>query len=173
MHRRFIVVGILAAVVTTATADLNACGDKFLRVGRSARFRAYAALHPASILIYAPVNAKPGGLKELEDMLTRAGHTALAVKNGSSLSQTLANARFDLVIAEYADAGRVKAQLESIPSRPDVLPVLKNPTKAVAAEAAKSYQFLLRKGTMTNFDALVEIDHLMKHRAETTSTAAR
>ena len=163
MYRRFIAAGILAAAATTLSADLNACGDKFLRVGRSARYRAYAAVHPASILIYAPANAKPARIRDLEELL----------RNGSSLSQTLANGRYDLVIAEYADAGRVKAQLESIPSRPDVLPVLKNPSKAVTAEAEKSYPFLLKPRAMTNFDALVEIDNLMSRRAETAATAVR
>ena len=39
--------------------DLGACGDKYARVGRSSRLKAYAPLYPASILVYAPANATP------------------------------------------------------------------------------------------------------------------
>jgi hypothetical protein len=172
MHRRVIVMGILAGLVTSGAADLSACGDKFLRVGRSARYRGYAAVHAASILIYTPVNAKATGIKELEDLLKRAGHTAVAVGNGAALSQSFDNARYDLVIAAYADAGKVKQQLQSIPSRPDVLPILDNPTKAVVAEAEKSYRFVLNTRAMNKFDALAEIDHLMSQRLKAAHAAA-
>jgi hypothetical protein len=59
--RRVLVVGLIATL-TAASVDLGACGDKFLRVGRSARFRRYAAVHPASILIYklGATPSKPG-----------------------------------------------------------------------------------------------------------------
>jgi hypothetical protein len=172
MNRRVIVVSILAGLVTSGSADLSACGDKFLRVGRSERYRGYAAVHPASILIYTPVNAKPTGIKELEELLKRAGHTPVAVKNGTSLSQTFDSARYDLVIAAYADAEKVKQQLQSIPSKPDVLPILDKPTKAVVAEAGKSYPFVLDTRAMNKFDALAQIDHLMSQRLKATHAAA-
>ena len=82
-----------------------------------------------------------------------------------SLSQTFDSARYDLVIAAYADAGgRSRHSSSPIPSRPDVLPILDNPTKAVVAEAEKSYPFLLKTRAMNKFDALAEIDHLMSQR---------
>ena len=173
MHRRVIAAGILAGLVTSGSVDLGACGDKFLRVGRSARYRGgYAAVHPAAILIYTPVNATPAGVKELEDLLRRAGHTALAVEHGASLPQTFASASYDLVIAAYADAVLVDEQLQSVPSRPDLLPLLYKPTKAVAAQAEKSYPFLLKPHAMTKFEALAEIDHLMSQRLKAIKAAA-
>ena len=66
MRRTFAVSLILIAMFAAGSVDLGACGDKFLRVGRSARFRRYAAVYPASILIYKPVDATPAGMKEIK-----------------------------------------------------------------------------------------------------------
>jgi len=172
MLRRLFVVGVVAVMLTPGSAVLSACGDKFLRVGRSARFRGYAAVHPASILIYRPVNSTPEGIKELEALLRRAGHKPLAVDNTVALSQTFAAAHYDLVIAEYADAGKIHAELESVPSRPDVLPILYKPTKGVATQAEKDYHFLLKPHAMNKSEALAEIDHLMELRLKGISARA-
>ena len=171
LHRLF-VGATLAVMVTSGSVDLSACGDKFLRVGRSARFRGYAAVHPASILIYSPANATPAGIQALEALLKRAGHRALAVEHGTSLSQTFGGAGYDLVIAEYVDAVKVKEQLESVPSRPDVLPILYKPTKTDAAEAERTYPFLLKPEAMSKSEALAEIDHLMMRRLHGTTAGA-
>ena len=58
MLRRKLVVGVVAMVSTMGTmaltsVDLGACGDKFLRPGRSGRWQNYAAMHPAAILLYS------------------------------------------------------------------------------------------------------------------------
>ena len=175
MLRRLSVLATLAVMVTSGAVDLSACGDKFLRVGRSARFRGYAAVHPASILIYSPGNATPAGIQALEALLKRAGHSVLAVQHGTPLPQTFAGAPYDLVIADYADAVKVKEQLESVPSRPAVLPILYKPTKTDAAEAEKAYPFLLKPQAMSKAEALSEIDHLMMLRLHgaTPSAATR
>jgi len=171
MLRRLFVVGVVAAMLTPGSAVLRACGDKFLRVGRSARFRGYAAVHPASILIYRSPSSTPAGIKEFEAMLKRAGHKSVAVENGSGLSQAFAAARYDVVIADYADAGKIKEELQAVPSRPDVLPILYKPTKAVAAEAQKEYPYLIKPDAMSKHDALAEIDHLMELRLKGTIAA--
>jgi hypothetical protein len=166
-------VGILGVIMISGTVDLGACGDKFLRIGKSGRSRGYAAAHRASILIYTPVKASPQGIKDLEDLLIRAGHTPRSVKNGVSLTQAFGDAPFDLVIAGYADAGKIRGQLDALSSRPALLPVLHNPTKAIAAEAERDYRFLLRTHSMKPYDALVEIDDLMAQRLKTGVVAAR
>jgi hypothetical protein len=164
---------VLAATIVSSSAELVACGDKFLRVGRSARFRGYAAVHPASILIYRPANATPAGIKELESLLKRAGHKPLALEHGTALVQTLAVAHYDLVIAAYADAGKISEALAPLSSRPAVLPLLDKPTSAVAAEAEKVYPFLLKPYAMDKAQALAEIDRLMEGRLTGTNSAAK
>src|SRR5882724_12160105 len=118
MLRRLLVVGIVAAAFGSTSADLRACGDKFLRIGRSARYRGYAAVHPSSILVYTPASSTPAGIKEFEALLKRAGHRPVVVENGSPLSQVFTTAKFDVVIADFIDTGKIKAELQSVASPP-------------------------------------------------------
>ena len=159
--RRTLIVGLIA-IVTAASVDLGACGDKFLRVGRSARFRRYAAVHPAAILIVKPVHATRAGIDELASIHKQAGHKPFAVDSGANVQSAIAAARYDLVIADYADAGRIRADLATAAARPAVLPILYKPTKAVEAEAQKQYVCLIKPQAMTKYDALAEIDRLME-----------
>jgi hypothetical protein len=159
LRRLCIVIGVV--LLPSVSADLNACGDKFLRVGRSARYKHYAAVHPASILIYAPANSTSKGIQEFEAVLKRAGHKPRSVKNGTGLAEVFATAKYDVVIAAYADTGRIRNELNAVSATPRVLPVLDNPTKAVAAEVANEYPFCIRLHTMTKYDALEEIDRLL------------
>jgi hypothetical protein len=171
MLRHLFVIAVAATTLGSGSADLRACGDKFLRIGRSERFRGYAAVHPSSILIYTPTNSTPAGIKDLEALLKRAGHKTLAVENGARLSQVFAAAKYDIVIADYADTGKIKEELQSVASRPGLLPILYKSSKAVAAEAAKEYHSLIRPDAMSKHDALAEIDRLMELRLKGTAAA--
>ncbi|HXG90341.1 MAG TPA: hypothetical protein VNJ02_18605 [Vicinamibacterales bacterium] len=154
-------------VLCSASADLSACGDKFLRAGRSAKGNRYAAVHPASILIYTP-SASAKGLKEFESLLRKAGHKPVALKDGALLSQALTSATYDVVIAEYADSAIIKQQFRGS-AEPGLLPILHNPTKWQEAEVAKHYQHVLQPEKMTKHDALDQIDQLMKQRRKPTA----
>jgi DNA-binding NtrC family response regulator len=169
MRRAFAL--ILLATLAATTVDLGACGDKFLRVGRSARFRRYAAVYPASILIYKPADATPAGMKEFETLLKRAGHRPVVVDSGTSIPRALAAAQYDLVIADYADANHIRTDVQSASSKPALLPILYKPTKAVEAEAEKQYACLLKPHAMTKYDALAEIDRLMQLKRKSASTS--
>ena len=158
--RRAFVVGVIT-VLACASVDLGACGDKFLRVGRSARFRRYAAVHPAAILIYKPAHATRAGIDELKTLLTQAGHRPQAVDGRTNVASALAATQYDLVIADYADAALIRNELGTATSKPEILPILYKPTKAVEAEAEKQYTCLIKPHEMTKFDALAEIDRLM------------
>jgi len=171
MLRRLLVVGTVAAVVGSASADLRACGDKFVRAGRSARAKGYAAIHPASILIYKP-NASPKGLKEFESLLRKAGHKPVALKDAAGLAEMLSANKYDVIIAEYADTAAIKEQLSSASVQPGLLPILHNPTKAEEAEVGKHYSCFLKPEKMTKYDALEEIDHLMQIRLKGPVAAA-
>ena len=171
MLRHLLVVAVVATTLASDSADLSACGDKFLRIGRSERFRGYAAVHPSSILIYTPTDSTPAGIKDFESLLKRAGHKTLAVENGVRLSQVFAAAKYDVVIAAYADTGKIKEELQFVASKPGLLPILYKPTKAVAAEAEKEYHSLIKPDAMSKHDALAEIDRLMEVRLKGTAGA--
>jgi hypothetical protein len=166
MRSRF-VIGLIV-VFAAGAVDLGACGDKFLRVGRSSRFRRYAAVYPASVLIYKPAHATAAGIREFEALLKRAGHKTATVGSGTSLPGLLAAEHYDLVVADYADADRIKEDLQS--SGPELLPILYKPTRVVEAEAEKRYTFLIKPDVMTKFDALAEIDRLMQVKRKGPST---
>ena len=112
---------MIAAIIISGAANLDTCGDKFLRVGRSARFRRYAAVHPAVILIYTPANSTPAGMKEFEAVL-KHGHRPVAVGNGANVPLALAREPYNLVIADYSDAGKIRQDLQGAPSKPRLLP---------------------------------------------------
>jgi len=158
MLRRQFFFSLVGGLFAVASYDLEACGDKFLRVGRSARGRRYAALHPSSILVYKPVGATPKGINEFEAMLKQAGHTPRVVDRDANLIQVFAAGRYDVLIVGYSDASRVRKELMSLPTPPVILPILLDVTKAVEAEARKEFQCLIRPNAMTKHDALAEID---------------
>ena len=160
MRRVFIIA--LVATVTAGSVDLGACGDKFLRVGRSARFRRYAAVHPATILIYTPLHATHRGIDELNALLKQAGHKPAVVDRGASMEGVLAAAPYDVVILDFADVAQIKTAVQAAASKPQLLPILDQPTKAVEGEAEKQYVCLIKLHEMTKYDALAEIDRLME-----------
>jgi hypothetical protein len=161
--KRAIVATLIGSAIVSPV-DLAACGDKFLRVGRSARYQRYAATHPASILIYSPATATRKGISELENLLKRAGHRPRVVPHGAAIQPTIPGGAFDLVIAAYADAERIEGELAAFPSRPQLLPILIKPTQEVAAAAARAYHHRLELDGMTKAEALAEIDELMAGR---------
>ena len=163
MRRRVIITGLIAAMAA-GSIDLDACGDKFLRVGRSARFRRYAAAHPASILIYSPANSTRAGIDELKAILKRAGHNPVVLDRRASVSAALTASRYDLVIADYLDADRLKVDLQSAASQAALLPILDKPSTTVETQAMQQYAFLIKPHAMTKYDALAEIDRLMESR---------
>jgi hypothetical protein len=72
------------------------------------------------------------------------------------------------VIADYADAIQISSALGTAPSKPEILPILYKPTKAVEAEAEQHYVCLIKPHEMTKFDALAEIDRLMQLKLDRT-----
>lgn len=170
MLRRMSVVGVVAAMALTSV-DLGACGDKFLRPGRSGKWQHYAAMHPATILLYRSSTAKPEVLKAWQTMLKKAGHKSHVVGSRDDFARTVAAVQYDVVIADYSDAAKLTALLEFVPSKPGVLPFLNKPSQALVDEVKRDYQQLL-SARMDQHETLVTIDALMELRQKATLTAA-
>ena len=154
----------MGAMFCASSIDLEACGDKFLRIGRSARFRRYAAVHPSAILIYSPTAATRSGIDKLKAILKGGGHKAVAITHSASVTAALSASRYDIVMADYEDAERLKKALGSAASSPTLLPILLNENEVVEREAVRRYPFLIRPHAMTKYDALAEVDRLMASR---------
>jgi hypothetical protein len=164
MRRRHFIGGLLAMTLGRST-DLSACGDKFLRMGRSARFPRYAAVHPAGILIYRPLNSRRAAIDELKALLKRAGHKPVVLDRTASVSAALTASPYDVVIADYLDADRLKVDLQSAASQAALLPILNQPSKDTESAATRQYPFLIKPHAMTKYDALAEVDRLMESRS--------
>ena len=158
-----------AAVLLQDTTAAQACGDKFLLVGRGVSFhRAYAAIYPASIVIYTqPQGRAAKAIRDsrLQADLKLAGHRVLLVENDEALTHALESDRVDLVLTDITDAARTSTQAAASPSKPTVLPVMYEPTREEAKEIEARYQCRLK--TSDHADRyLSAIDDAMKVRVE-------
>lgn len=152
----------LLAIFSTSTVSLDACGDKFLRIGRSPRY-AYAAAHRASILLYVPAKAKASTVNEYAAVLKRAGHRPVSVRDMGTFSSALAGGKYDIVIAILPDAALLRELAAAAQSKPDVLPIVSKPTETGRIAITRQYGHLLEAGA-SKHETLTEIDHVMEVR---------
>jgi hypothetical protein len=158
-----------AAVFLQDTGAAQACGDKFLLLGRGVKFqRAYAAIYPASIVIYAqPLRHAAKAIRDprLQTELKLAGHRVALVETEAALARALGSDRVDLVLTDVADADRTAAQGAAAPSKPTVLPVMYEPTPEETRQIEARYQCRLKSSDKPD-RYLVTIDDAMKVRAD-------
>lgn len=125
MRNRIAVVAIVAAAGLLAGADLFACGDKFLVVGRGTRYQRPKGFRAASVLFYAsPASGLTAMLKAMpvDSVLKREGHHATSVATPEQLSAALAGGHFDVIFADAADVLTVERLLAGRPDAPTLLP---------------------------------------------------
>jgi hypothetical protein len=168
MKSAMVTIGIASAAIVVAWTDAQACGDKFLVVGRGVRYeRVHPAVHPGSILIYMnPGSRVPAAAKEiqLQSSLKRAGHRVETVENAAQLQDALRSAKYDLVLADIADSPALERQVGSQPSMPAVVPVLYRPTRDELAAAQQRYGCAVKAPSK---DYLASIDNAMAQRLKT------
>jgi len=123
--RKLIVLMLMMAAAPVAWRVTEACGDKFLLVGRGVRFqRAYAAVHPANILIYArPGTSADAAIRDaqFQRSLRQAGHAVSAIEDATLLTHALRSSSFDIVLADLAEAPTIDGLVASAPSHPKPL----------------------------------------------------
>jgi hypothetical protein len=120
---------VCLVVGTLGSEGVSACGDKFLLLGRGMRFqRAYAAIHPARILlVIPPKSVKVAAVRDprLKDALKMAGHK-VDVVHAAKLAEALAGSRYDIILAGRADATLIPASLPAGAGKPSVIGVLED-----------------------------------------------
>lgn len=167
MRKSAVTVFVSILLLQQATTGLEACGDKFLLVGRGAKFRqAYAAIYPATIVIFA--QAQRSTAKAIRDPrfqadLKTAGHRVSVVEDERALAHAVESERVDLILTDVADAERVAKQADGAPTHPRVLPVMFEPTKEQAKAVEERYQCRLTASDRSG-RYLAAIDDAMKAR---------
>ena len=142
-----IFVGCLT-LVGSRSQTVSACGDKFVLVGRGVRFeQAYAAIHPASILIVLPAkNVKSAAVRDshLATALKMAGHHVEVVQQPANLADVVGRSRRDIILVEQTDASAF--QDIAVPAgqpKPSIVGVVENPSPAALTEARRQLEYVL------------------------------
>jgi hypothetical protein len=122
-------------IVVPAAAPALACGDKFLLVGRGARYqRGFVSLHPGTLLLLANTPATtPRGLRAA---LKLAGHHLTVASSLAEIEPALKKAKYDVVLADSSETAAVERDVVSIANPPIVIPVIA--AKAAAPEKSGS-----------------------------------
>jgi hypothetical protein len=145
MRRITIAFVIALGISLLSIAVAEACGDKLLRIGRGARFQ--RSMHPATVLIYLPTTATADAstkAPKLQAFLKKAGHKSSIVQGADRLSQVLGSGQYDVVFAGLAEVASVQKQIAASASKPAIVPMVFNGTKAEVAAAKKQYRCVVK-----------------------------
>ena len=140
MRRIILAPAIAAGILLLGIAVADACGDKALRIGRGIRFQHPS--HPVAVLIYFPSNTTRA--TQLQSMLKKVGHKSYAAQGADSLSEALRSGQYDLVFADLVEAASLEKQIGTSASKPVLVPVVSNGTKAEVASAQKQYRYVVK-----------------------------
>ena len=166
MSRVWVFIVALASAAATLTSAVQACGDKFLMVGRGAKFqRVYASVHPGRVLIYArPSTDGKAAIRDpqLHKALRQAGHSVSVIEEWSLLEQALKSVPVDVVLVDVEEAEKLQGVIAGSPSSPDALYVA-----SPSASPALQKQFMCRlKVSDRSVRFLDEVENIMKGRAK-------
>ncbi len=162
---------VLTLVVPAMSPPAQACGDKFLMVGRGAKFqRAYASVYPGNLLIYArPSTSAKAAIRDpqLHKALRQAGHSVSVIEDWSLLEQALHKVAVDVILVDATEATKLQGLMSASPARADVLYVAFPPDlKTPAAQ-----QVICKlKSTDRPLKFLDEIENMMKARSKHTKS---
>jgi hypothetical protein len=153
---------IAALCLAGAAGDAHGCGDKFLRVGRGARYqRGYVAIRPACILLYArPGSALAATMRELAPTLKRAGHNPMVLEDSGGMASAMSRDHPNLILAAIEDVGAVEKAARAS-ARADVLPVLVHPSAGAREDALREYHHVAESPGRKQ-DLLARIDDVME-----------
>jgi hypothetical protein len=157
MRRPLIVLGLLL-FGTIAWA----CGDKLMLVmgSRSSQIKPF---HPAAILVYPGRSASAALIRgfQTQPAFRKAGHRFQLVEDAAGLDDALKAGKYDLVVADVADANELSQQVSSSASKPILLPVAFKASKEEQSTTQRKYHCLLKvPGNPENY--LEAIDQAME-----------
>ena len=147
MHK----LSILPAILLAGSVAW-ACGDKLMLVMGSRHL--LLKNHPAAILAFAGNSRSAGLIRSLtsQPALQKAGHRFQVVESLSSLDSALKSGKYDLVMADLANATELSQRAASDASKAVMLPVAYQASKQEQSLAQKRYHCLLKApGSTDNY----------------------
>ncbi|PYX35567.1 MAG: hypothetical protein DMG75_13620 [Acidobacteria bacterium] len=170
MRRLLVATVFVFSMVLLSGMPARGCGDKLLVLGRAVRFGALTGVRAAKILAYIHRDARGSeslGDPQFQSALQKAGHQLHIVKNSEQLELALHSGKYDLVLADLADASAIESVVQSNPNPPLIVPVLYEPTKAEFAAAEKRYHCALKAQSKSgNYLSVIDKAIEMKLGAE-------
>lgn len=110
--------GIIGLLLVSFAGSALACGESRYRLGHGIRFEAFQVPLPAQLLIYSSTD------QHMTEELKAVGHQVTVAADSAQLADALSQARYDIVIAPYAEMGTVKQYVESASLQADLLPLV-------------------------------------------------
>jgi hypothetical protein len=145
----------------------HACGDKFLMVGRGAKFqRAWASVYPGNVLIYArPSTDLKAAIRDpqLHKALRQAGHTVSIIEDWTLLEQALKTVPVDVVLVDVAEAPRLQPVMSSSLAHAQPMYVAFPSSKSPAVKSALICRV---KSSDRPLKYLEELENVMKARSK-------
>ncbi len=168
-----VVASVCAVFLLTGTAA-QPCGDKLLVLGRGVRFQ--SGTQSASILLYvhsgSASSAALGDLK-FQSALRDAGHKLQVVGSREELDGALKNGKYDIILTDTSDAAALETATQSAASKPVILPVVSNGTKAEAAADEKRFGCVLKvPGRTGHYLAAIDKAMELKSKRDRTKVVA-
>src|SRR5713101_3015035 len=147
--RRHALAAILGVsiLIICGGAPANGCGDKLLVLGRGIRLEALLGNRTAKILAYQHTGTHGAELiadPEFQSAFKSAGYQLRVVRDIEELEVALRLGKYDLVVADIADASAVEPAIQSVVGAPALLPILYQPTKPELSLAEKQYHHVLK-----------------------------
>lgn len=134
---------------------------------RSARIK---PVRPALILAYPGQTASATLIRDLplHLALKKAGHRIQVLEDPTGLENALKAEKYDLVVADVANANELSQRVFSAPSKPVLLPVAFQASKEEQSAAQKKYHCLLKAPSNAE-NYLLAIDQAMDWKLKTTN----
>lgn len=166
----------LLAFGVLSGSDAFACGDKYVVFGQGVRFqRAYAAAHPATILVYL----KPGSMwstpenrDRLLTVLRMVGHRPDAVTTIDELRAAASTNKYDIVLTEFADVAQAAESVATVTLRPTVVPMVFEPSRQEMARIEKENRCAVQV-TKRSHELLTVINTVMDQRGKGVTEACQ
>jgi hypothetical protein len=147
MRRGALAAMLGVSIVVCGGVHANACGDKLLVLGRGIRLEALLGNRTAKILAYQHTGTHGAELiadPQFQSALKSTGYQLRVVRDIEELEVALRLGKYDLVVADVADASAVEPAIRSVAGTPALVPILYQPTKPEVSLAEKQYHHVLK-----------------------------